>query len=80
MNSGTLDSTDCILVADYLTIAVGILGVVSVVIVGYQYLTAPNHSPKIRDSKRHLGEIIFGLIIYAVIYAIFRWLFLIFSN
>ena len=67
-------------VADILTIAAGILCITSVVVIGLQYLTAPSGSPKIRQSKRHLFEIVVGFTVYATIYALLRWILLIFSN
>ena len=66
-------------IIDVLTIAVGIFGITSVVIIGIQYLRAPSGSPKIHQAKRHLIEIIAGLIIYAIIYAIIRRVMAIFS-
>lgn len=86
LNSGYLinpngpDQDDFILLADILTIVVGLFCIISIIIIGIQYLTVPVGSPKIRQSKRHLFEIIAGFSIYALIYALLHWLLLIFSN
>lgn len=86
LNSGYLinpdgpDQDDFIFLADILTIIVGLFCIISIVIIGIQYLTAPAGSPKIRQSKRHFLEIIAGFVIYALIYALLHWLLLIFSN
>ena len=80
MDSHKLEPVDLTFIVDYITITMGVLAIVSVVVVGVQYLTAPNHSPKIRDSKRHLREIVIYFGIYALIYAILRWLLMLFSN
>ena len=80
VNSNSLDSADLTFVADILTIIVGALCITSVVIIGLQYLTAPSGSYKIRQSKRHLFEIIAGFTTYATIYAFLRWILLIFSK
>ena len=73
----TLDSpgtSDVTFLADLLTIVVGALTIIGIIIVGIQYLTAPSGSPKIRQSKRHLLEIIIGFVIYASIYALLHYL------
>lgn len=62
------------LVVDIMTIGVGILGVVSISIVGIQYLTAGDSEEKVRTAKRRLFEIIIGLAAYAIIYALLKWL------
>lgn len=80
VNSNRLDLVDLTFVADILTIVVGVLCITSIVIIGFQYLTAPSGSYRIRQSKRHLFEIIAGFTIYATIYALLRWILLIFSN
>lgn len=80
VNSNRLDLVDLTFVADILTIVVGVLCITSIVIIGFQYLTAPSGSYRIRQSKRHLFEIIAGFTIYATIYALLRWILLVFSN
>lgn len=71
---------DIAFVADILTIIVGVLAIASITIVGVQYLTAPSGSPKIRQSKRHLIEIISCVVLYAIIYALLHYVWLIFVN
>ena len=62
------------LVVNILTIGVGILGVVGITIVGIQYLTAGGNEEKTRTAKRRLFEIVIGLAVYAVMYALLNWL------
>lgn len=62
------------LVVDIMTIGIGILGVVGISIVGIQYLTAGGNEEKTRKAKRRLFEIVIGLVAYAVIYFLLKWL------
>lgn len=62
------------LVLDIMTIGIGILGVLGIVIVGIQYLTAGGNEEKTRKAKRRLLEIVIGLVAYVLIYAILGWL------
>lgn len=80
VNPGAPDRDDFLFLADILTIVVGVFCITSIAVVGIQYLTAPANSPKLQQSKRHLFEILVGFIIYALIYALMHWLFLIFGN
>ena len=62
------------LVVDIMTIGVGILGVVGISVVGIQYLTAGGSEEKTRKAKRRLFEIIIGLVVYAIFYAVLTFL------
>lgn len=62
------------LVMDIMTIGIGVLGVVGISVVGIQYLTAGGSEEKTRVAKRRIYEIIIGLAVYAVFYAILKWL------
>ncbi len=62
------------LVIDIMTVGVGILGVVGISIVGFQYLTAGDSEEKTRKAKRRLLEIVIGLVAYVVIYSLLNWL------
>ena len=57
-----------------MTIGVGILGVVGISVVGIQYLTSGDSEEKTRKAKPRLFEIIIGLVAYALIYALLKWL------
>ena len=61
------------LVIDILTIGVGILGVVGISIVGIQYLTAAGDESKVKKSKQRMFEIVIGVAMYAVMYALLKW-------
>lgn len=58
------------LVIDIMTVGVGILGVIGISVVGIQYLTAGGDEGKTRNAKRRMFEIVIGLIVYAIFYAI----------
>lgn len=61
-------------VLEIMSVGVGILGVIGISIVGIQYLTAGGNEEKARKSKRRMLEIVIGLIAYAVMYAILKFL------
>ncbi|MBQ2672994.1 hypothetical protein IJH26_01555 [Candidatus Saccharibacteria bacterium] len=75
-DSGNGDSIIAILnlVVNILTVGIGILGVIGITIVGIQYLTAGGNEEKTRKAKRRMFEIIIGLIVYAIMYALLQWL------
>ena len=59
---------------DILSIGVGIVGVVALIIVGIQYLTAGGNEEQTRKAKRRIFEIIIGLVAFVLMYAILKWL------
>ncbi len=63
-----------LLVIDIMTIGIGILGVIGITVVGIQYLTAGGDPGKVQKSKQRMLEIVIGLVIYVVIYALLKWL------
>jgi F0F1-type ATP synthase membrane subunit c/vacuolar-type H+-ATPase subunit K len=79
-NPNAPDQEDFLFLADILTIVVGLICIIGIAIIGIQYLTAPQNSPKLHQTKRHLFEIIAGFVLYALIYALMHWLQLIFAN
>lgn len=70
------DGIECVLklVVEILGIGVGILGVIGISVSGIQYLTAGGNEEKTRKAKRRIFEIVIGLAVYAVIYALLAWL------
>ena len=62
------------LVIDILSIGVGILGVIGISIAGIQYLTAGGNEEQTRKATSRLFEIVIGLAIYVVLYAIVKFL------
>lgn len=62
------------LVIDILSMGVGILGVIGVIVVGIQYLTAGGNEQQTTKSKRRMAEIVIGLVAFAVLYAFTQWL------
>lgn len=62
------------LVVDIMTIGIGILGLIGILIVGTQYLTAGGKEEQVKKAKHRMFEIIIGLVAYVILYAAFRWL------
>ena len=62
------------LVVDIMTIGIGILGLIGILIVGTQYLTAGGNEEKTKKAKRRMFEIVIGLVAYVVLYSFLRWL------
>lgn len=62
------------LAIDILSILIGIAGVIGIVWMGIQYLTAGGNEEKTRKAKRRLFEIIIGVAAYAAGYALLKWL------
>ena len=62
------------LVIDIVSILIGIVGVIGIVIVGIQYLTAGGNEEQTRKAKRRLFEIVVGIALYALAYALLNWL------
>ena len=63
-----------------MTIGIGILGVIGISVVGIQYLTAGGSEEKTRKAKQRMLEIVIGLAVYAVMYAVLSWLLPNFNN
>ena len=62
------------IIVDIMTVGVGILGVVGVVIVGIQYLTASGSEEKTRKAKRRLFEIVIGVAAFVLIGTLIKFL------
>lgn len=62
------------LVVDIMTVGIGILAAIGITIVGIQYLTAGGNEEQTRKSKRRLLEIVIGVAVYVVAYALLKWL------
>ena len=62
------------IIVDIMTVGVGILGVVGVIIVGIQYLTASGSEEKTRKAKRRLFEIVIGVAAFVLIGTLIKFL------
>lgn len=62
------------LVLDIMSIGVGILGVVGILVAGIQYLTAKGNEDQTRKAKNRIFQIVIGLALYAVLFAVLEWL------
>ncbi|MBR3270061.1 hypothetical protein IKG07_02325 [Candidatus Saccharibacteria bacterium] len=74
LNSDTDVRGVIILVVNIFSVLIGIAGIIGIVWVGIQYMTAGGSEEKTRKAKRRLFEIILGLALYAASYAILNWL------
>lgn len=70
------DGIQCLLqwAVDILSVGVGVLAFIGISVSGIQYLTAGGSEEKTRKAKRRMLEIVIGLALYAIIYAIRKWL------
>ena len=73
-NDGSNTMNIVYLVIDIMTIGVTILAVIGIVIAGIYYLTASGDEGKVRKAKQRISEIVIGVAIYAIIYALLKWL------
>ena len=62
------------LLVDILTIIVGVFSVVSISVVGVQYLVAGGNEAKVKRMKQRMFEVIIGLTVYAVVAVILKWI------
>ena len=62
------------LVVDVLSMGVGILGVIGIVVVGINYLSAKGSPEQVERSKKRLLAIVIGLVAYALLYSGVQWL------
>lgn len=76
------DGIQCLLqmVVDIMSAGVGILAFIGISVSGIQYLTAGGSEEKTRKAKRRIFEIVVGLALFVIIYAILKWLLTSFSN
>lgn len=63
-----------VLVADVMSVCIGILAAVGITICGVQYLTAGDSEEKTKKAKRRLFEIVIGLLVYVLLYSILKFL------
>ena len=57
-----------------LTVGISILAVIGITVAGVQYLTAGDKEEQVRKSKRRIVEIIIGIAVFVLLYAILSWL------
>lgn len=62
------------IVLDVLTYGVGVLAVLGFVVVGIQYTTARDNEGQVAKAKERIGQIVIGLVIYALLYALLQFL------
>jgi hypothetical protein len=62
------------LIVNILTVIAGALAVVSISIVGVQYLRAGRSEASAKKTKQRMFEIIIGLTSFAVVTVILRWI------
>ena len=62
------------LIVDILTISAGVLGVVSISVVGIKYMSAGGNEVKVKKTKHQFFEIMIGLLIFGIITVVLRWI------
>ena len=62
------------MVVNIMSVGIGILAVIGISVSGIQYLTAGGNEEKTRKAKRRIFEIIIGIAIYVLIFALLQWL------
>lgn len=62
------------LVIRIMTVGIGVLAVLGITVAGVQYLTAGDKEEQIRKSKRRIIEIVIGIAVFVLLYAILSWL------
>lgn len=62
------------LVVDVMTVGIGILAVIGIIVVGVQYLTSGGNDEKAKKAKRRLLEVVIGVVLYVIAYAVLKWL------
>ena len=62
------------IVVDVLTMGVGVLATLGIIVVGYQYMTSSGDTAKMAKAKNRIIEIVLGLIVYFVMWAVLQWL------
>ena len=62
------------MVVRIMTVGIGILAIIGITVAGVQYLTAGDKEEQVRKSKRRIVEIIIGIAVFALLYAILSWL------
>lgn len=74
--SGGGEGIKCVvkLVANIMSVIIGIAGIIGIVVVGIQYLTAGGNEEQTRKAKRRLLEIVIGVGVYALAYSLLNWL------
>lgn len=62
------------LVLDIMSAGVGILGIIGIMVVGTQYLTARDNPEQVKKAKTRLFQVIIGLMLYALAFVGLEWL------
>lgn len=57
-----------------MTFGVGILGTLGIVIAGIQYATAKDNEQQMAKAKMRILQVVIGMVIWAVLYFVLRWL------
>lgn len=59
---------------DIMTVGIGIIGAIGITVVGIQYMTAGDNEEQTRKAKRRMFEIVIGIAVYVLAYALLKWL------
>lgn len=61
-------------ILNVMTVGIAVVATIGIVVAGIQYLTAAGNEEQTRKAKTRISQIVFGLIAYALIYAVMQWL------
>ncbi len=62
------------IVVDILTMGVAVLATLGIIISGFQYITSSGNSQQMSKAKNRIIEIVLGLVVYGVMWAVLQWL------
>ena len=62
------------LILDIVSLGVAILGVIAIVAVGIQYMSAGSNTAQVQKAKTRISEIIIGLAAYSTLFAFIEWI------
>ena len=61
-------------ILNVLTFGIGIAATIGMVLAGLQYLTARDNAVQVEKAKMRILQIVIGLVMYAMIWALLQWL------
>ncbi len=63
-----------LIVLNVLTVGVLVVAVLGLILAGVQYLTARDNEAQMVAAKKRIGQIVLGIVIYAVAWTVMEWL------
>ena len=63
-----------LIVLNVLTVGVLVVAVLGLILSGVQYLTSRDNEAQVAAAKKRIGQIVLGIVIYAVSWTVMEWL------